>query len=107
MSCGDTEVPAALEVKIVALKAKRQPVARNYGTPVPTMHVVFKMTLAIRKPLASQSFAIWEQRAGRQKKQIPRFARNDTFLYSMNLQLGTLKTSPENPAGTLIGQLLI
>jgi len=25
-----------------------------------------------------------------QKKQIPRFARNDTFNYSMNLQLGML-----------------
>jgi hypothetical protein len=55
MSFGETDFPALKEVKMVALKAKPLPIARNYGTPVPTMHVVFKMELAIRKPLTPWS----------------------------------------------------
>ena len=55
MSCGDTVPPVPLEVKIATLKTKPLPIARNYGTPVPTMHAVFKMKLAIWKPLTPWS----------------------------------------------------
>ena len=43
--------PAPLEVKIVALKAKPLPIARNYGTPFPTMHVVLKWSWRYGNPL--------------------------------------------------------
>src|SRR5208283_4536326 len=39
----------------------------------------------------------WRFSAPRQKKQILRFARNDTFIYSANLQLRTLADCRETP----------